>query len=64
MIMRTWTVLGPRGLVCALATLLLAVPASASSIPYGDFPVPGVNLTYLDVTESSDTDPVPLRSAQ
>ena len=46
-----------------VALAAAAVPASAATISYGDFgPVPP-GLSFLDVTESSGTDPVPLYGA-
>lgn len=44
----------------ALSALFLPVRSQAASINYGNFPVPTTTVAFLDVTESSDTDPVPL----
>lgn len=47
--------------ICAAATAVLATPALAGIIEYGDFAANTVD--FLDVTETSDNDPVPLYGA-
>ena len=57
---RSSTTVRSAAVMCLIAAALLAAPARGATISYGNFNVPSAGIMFVDVTESSSTDAVPM----